>query len=301
MTLLKSRRINKWVLHLLLICRGVFCAVQGISQTTQNAEDEEAFKGIVEVNGRLQILPLIQPLKVGEENEIPIQLHGYKVHYAYVSWGYYQDGGTSWVRDGGNAATILRHEDGSTYVQIVPDKIGKLRLQVGAWFEGGGDEDGWIDAEVVFPDRKPEKFYIGDDLKASGTINLGLSNMSSSKATLDAKALYKDAVHPTPIPLKYLSFRLITATESDPPISLDESTGLITALHIGHALIMTTFQGMSTLTCVDVMKYDNDGSDPTVCKELVPEGMSPPLTGYEGLAERVKAWNEERDREQPKQ
>jgi hypothetical protein len=305
--MLKSRRFNNRVLHLLLICGGVFCAVQGISQTTQSAqdvEDEKAFKGIVEVNGRLQILPLTQPLKVGEANDVPIQLHGFKVHSVYATWGYYKGESGSWVTDDGKEVTVLHHPDGSTYVQIEPMKIGRLRLQLGVWFEDGGDEDESIDAEVVFPDRKPEKIFTcrpeSGDLKVSGTIYMDMTGMENKRG-LCTMALYKDTVYPTPIPLKYLSFRLITDSENDPPISFDESTGIITALHIGHALIQTTFQDMSTLTCVDVLKVVTDGSDRTVCRELVPEGMAVPLTGFEETDKGFSDWMKARPRKPSQQ
>jgi hypothetical protein len=74
---------------------------------------------------------------------------------------------------------------------------------------------------------------------------------------------------------------LFTANDSDPPISFDETSGKITALHIGHALIESTFEGFSDLTCIDVMENASDGGDRTNCHELVPAGMKAPESGID--------------------
>jgi hypothetical protein len=282
--MLKSRRINKWVLCLILACGGGFFAVAGMSQATQDEASGTAYtvKGIV--NGRLQIPPLTQPLKLEEENEIPILLHGYKVHSADASWSYYYTNSQLAPEDDAKELTVMYHEDGSAYVKIVPEKLGKLQIAMAVYFEDGGGDVARVDGEVVYPDRKPEKAYVTTeqrgDFQISGTIYLDLSERSKMERLLP-RALYKGAAHPVPIPLADVGFKLTTTKESDPPISIDNSTGIITALHIGHALIQTTFQGFSVLTCVDVMKNASDGSDRTVCPELVPAGMTAPLTGFE--------------------
>jgi hypothetical protein len=236
------------------------------------------------VNGRLQIPQLTQPLKLEEENEIPILLHGYKVHSAFAQWSYYTVDGYVMPPDDGNEAAVMYHADGSAYVKIVPEKLGKVQLTIVASFEDGGLANARADAEVIYPDRDPEKVYVTTEQRGnfqiSGTIYMDRSQSSKMERLLP-RALYKDAVHPVPIPATDVSFKLITAKESDPPISIDKSTGIVTALHIGHALIQTTFEGFTVLTCVDVMNNASDGSDRTVCSELVPAGMAAPLSGFE--------------------
>jgi hypothetical protein len=59
---------------------------------------------------------------------------------------------------------------------------------------------------------------------------------------------------------------------------------VITALHIGHALVQATFEGVSTLVCLNVQENASDGSDRTVCPELVPEGMAAPKSGFENMS-----------------
>ncbi len=282
--MLKSMTINHWVLCLILVCGGGFCVVTGISQTTQDEMPGTAYKVKGIVYGRLQIPPLTKPLKLEEANEIPILVNGYKVHSAFAKWSYYTTDGNLMPPDDGNEVTVMYHADGSAYVKIVPEKLGKLQLSIVASFDDGGLANARADAVVVYPDRKPEKIYVTTtgrgDFRTSRTIYMDLSEMSKMEH-LFPRALYKDAVHPVPIPATDVSFMLITTTENDPPITIEESTGIITALHIGHALIQTTFQGFSVLTCVDVLEDAKFTGEGTVCNELVPAGMTAPLTGFE--------------------
>lgn len=237
--------------------------------------------------GRLQIPPLVHPLKLEQANEIPILLHGYKVFGADLSWSYYAYGYSIPSEGfGSKDITVQFHDDGSAYVNFIPERLGKVQLSISACFEDGGMDDAEIDAEVVYPDRKPEKLYIisrqSDDDRPFGTIDLDLSKAFRTERIFP-KARYYGASHLVPIPVKDVSFKLITAPDSDPPISLDEKTGQITALHVGHALIQTTFQDLTVLTCVAVWENANFTGEGTVCAELVPEGMTPPSSGFENL------------------
>jgi hypothetical protein len=186
----------------------------------------------------------------------------------------------------------MYNADGGAYIQVVPEKIGKLQLTVVACFADGVPSIARTDAEVVLPERVPEKFLVArggtGHTRTAGTIEMDLTEMFN-KVALDPLAVYKGADHPVPIPGKYVTFKVISAAEDEPPISID-NTGRISALHIGHALIQTTFQGLSTLTCVDVISNARFGGSRTVCRELVPEGMTAPTTGIDpnGRGPRVK-------------
>lgn len=258
--------------------------VPSLSQATQEASPCSMDNGKDVGHGRLQILPLTRLLRLEDENEIPILVHGYKVYSAFAKWRYYNVGGALETPDDGHEVTVFYHGDGSAFVKIVPENLGKLQLTMTACFEDGDFEAAWGDAEVVYPDRKPEKFLVArggtGHTWTSGTIYMDLSESTRHKS-LDPIALYKDAIHPVPVPAKDVSFKLITATEGDPPISIDKSTGDITALHIGHALIQTTFEGFSVLTCVAVLENAGFSGGGTVCSELVPTGMTAPLSGFE--------------------
>ncbi|HTV82623.1 MAG TPA: hypothetical protein VME18_08230 [Acidobacteriaceae bacterium] len=136
---------------------------------------------------------------------------------------------------------------------------------------------------VTYPDRKPVKIEVidgpGDDI---GTVYLGLADpVEFQDAGLFPRAFYAGAQHPVPIPYKDVKFTVISKTPADPPISLDDTTGEVKPVHLGHALVLTTFQGLDALTCIDVQRHGEDGCDRTVCRELVPPGMAaPPQVHY---------------------
>jgi hypothetical protein len=176
---------------------------------------------------------------------------------------------------------ILFHRDGSAYVSIIPENLGRLHLQINADFDDGYFDVAKLDtAEVVLPDRKPESFYV--DVHSQGTYCLDLTGRAKG-VMMEPMAVYKGAVHPVPIPLHYLQFKLIAEDESHPPISVDKSTGMIMALSYGHALVQTTFEGISTLNCVSVQEDASSGANRLDCSELVPPGMTLPKTGLENV------------------
>lgn len=302
--MLKSTTIKNRVLCLILVCAVELCVVPCISQASQGNSPCGADKLKI-VERCLQFPPVIEPLKLGEENEIPLLLNGFKVISAEARWMYYTKTGSLPFSMHKKKVKVLYHADGSAYVKISPKKFGRIQLSIGACFEDGSFAEAIIDAEVIFPDRKPEKFLIARGAWSGCTITSGTIYLDLSKSfkgeIICPIILYKGEVHRVRIPAKDVSFKLITASENDPPIILDESTGSIEALHIGHALIQATFQGLSNLTCVAVVKDARFTGNGTACSELVPAGMTAPLTGYEGLREKVKAWNEARQHKQPQQ
>lgn len=160
MKLATINRLAIWLLILACVCGSSgtwgFCAIP--EQAAQEASPCANGKEIPE--GRLAIIPLKQPLKLEEANEIRISVHGYNVHSANVSWSYYTVNGDLWSPDARMNVTVMYHADGSPYVRIVPEKLGKLRLALSACFDDGGSAVDSVDAEVVLPERKPEKLLV---------------------------------------------------------------------------------------------------------------------------------------------
>jgi hypothetical protein len=263
---------------LLLVCGYGLLTIPGVSQSTPE-DAQAAAMGLHETNGRLQIPFLIHPLKLEEQNEIPIEVHGFKVRSATASWRYDRGNGTFGPTSDEEDVAVLYHADGSAYIKLIPGRLGKCLLLLNVLFDDGGIANETANSEVVYPDRKPEKFYVisaqSSDDRPHGTIRMDLSSIT--RLGIEPRALYKDALHPVHIPATDVKFRLISATESDPPIAIDNSTGLITARHVGDALIQTTFQDFSVLTCVDVLENVRSRGKPVVCRELVPAGMTAPL------------------------
>jgi hypothetical protein len=270
--MLKVKAIKNWTLRLFLFGSIGSCAISGIclraQESAQANSSETGYRVKGAAKGRLSIPTLTHPLKLEEPNEIPIELHGYRVHATHVDVSY-NDGYAS--RYPGFAhwdATILYHRDGSTFFIIVPENLGKLHLQIDVDFDDGYFDVAKLDtAEVILPDRKPERFYVDDGFH--GTLYLDLTG-KAKWSMMDALAVYTGAAHPVPIPPEYLQFKIMAKDESNPPISVDQSTGKITALRYGHALVETTFRGLSTLNCVSVQEDVSSGANRLDCSELVP-------------------------------
>jgi len=276
---MSSRRIAKHALNMLLVSSFSLCTVSMFSQEPASGLTDEV-KGITV--DRLQIPALKQSLRLEETNEIPILLHGFKVKLALAHWNYTDVGDVP--QGDGEEVTIQYRPDGSAYVNFTPEGLGKVTYGLTIFFEDGYTESERLNAEVVLPKRKPDKVYgfTGMGRESSdgpGTIYLDLSEslntdgLDLKERGLDFRALYEGAAHSVPILLKLITFKIISANESDPPIAFNAATGVITALHLGDALLQATFDDVSTLVCVDVVE---DSPEDTVCSELVPAGKTAP-------------------------
>ena len=272
---------------LLLLGSGVSCAAlfvcAGSPLIAQTVASEPAYRVTRMVHDRLEIPHQSQPLKLGQENEVAILLNGHKVNKIYTRFDYLDADGNPLFSGTESEATVTYHPTSDADVKVVPEELGKAKLHFEVRFEDGAVQAEVLETETVLPDEKPAKFLIARGAgpgRTSGTIYLDLSPMSNH-ATLGPMAIYQGAIRSVPIPATYVRFKLIAANEGDPPISIDEASGKITALHIGHALVESTFEGFSDLTCVDVMQNASDGGDRTNCHELFPAGMKPPESGID--------------------
>jgi hypothetical protein len=227
-------------------------------------------------------------LRLGQENDISLAMHDHSAQSAHIKISYYDSHGFLESPDVDLILPVLTRADGSAYVKIVPEKIGKLEISASVDFEDGKYDTEFIDAEVILPDRKPDRLFIipsgGDVSDKQGTIYLGLSG-SGNHIRLYAKAIYKNEDKPVSIPVKDVVFSLIVPpnTNSDlVPVVIDKATGTVTANQVGHALIQAKFQDLSCMICVDVLGNPSSGSDRTNCQELVPPDARMPAAERKG-------------------
>jgi hypothetical protein len=287
--MLKMTTVTDWTLRLFLVGSIGYCTIPSICLRAQeSAQADNLRTGYISkgfAKGRLNILTLTNPLKLEEANEVPIELHGYKVHSVHVRVSYNDGYASRYPGFAQMDVPIMYHRDGSAFISIIPENLGKLHLQIDVDFDDGYFDVAKLDtAEVVLPDRKPENFYV--NVGSHGTLYLDLRKAKG--VVIDPMAVYTGAAHPVPIPTEYLRFKIIKENESNPPISLDQSTGMIMALNYGHALVETTFGDLSTLNCVSVQEDASSGANSLDCSELVPTGMTPPKTGLEDVPRQLE-------------
>lgn len=265
-----------------ICCAAIFCVTCTPVNAQENAPDP-SYQVRRIVKDRLELSRRTIALKLGEPNDVPVQLHGYAVHSAFASFEYMDSAGNPLI-DGPEAEVTMRDRpDDSAYVEVVPERVGKAELQLEVLFADGGVQSVTVAADITLPDEKPEKFLVnrgGDDSGTTGTVYLDLS-VGSNHINLNPKAVYSESAGPVPVPEEKVQFNIISANAADPPIRMDPSTGRITALHLGHALVQSTFEDFVDLTCVDVLEDASGGEDRTNCAELVPHGITAPPSGIE--------------------
>jgi hypothetical protein len=89
---------------------------------------------------------------------------------------------------------------------------------------------------------------------------------------LSVHARYQGVKDIIAIGLTFVTFKVRTV-QNAPIINLDESTGLLTPIHVGHALVETKFGGLTNLSCVVVeSKFDKNRYDRSQCEELLLPG-----------------------------
>ncbi len=271
--------------HLCLLSGGA-CDAQGSSSRSTEKQYQTTSIG----DGRVSILALSDPLRLAESNEIPLRLNGYAVHSAEASLSYFGKQRSPGPIESSSVVAVMHHADGSAYITITPEELGKVEVIVVIDFEDGAFESERMDYSVVLPNRKPQAFYVREsglsEPTALFTIYLNLSEQDR-RSEIEPIARYEGMERPIRLPVDAAAYKLIYVG-NEVPVEFDESTGEITAQNVGHVLIESSFEGLTYLTCVAVQKTQDDGSDRTNCSELVPSGMTPPPSPSISEGPRVK-------------
>jgi hypothetical protein len=232
------------------------------------------------VVGRVQIPTVIEPLKLAEPNPISLQSNGQRVTSVSARWAYYAHGILMHpMNEDDDILPVNYDPSGGAYVSVTPRKLGKVQLMLFISFADGGVERKTIDMQVGQSGRKPEKLVItlGGSRSDTPVLYLDLSEAHRTKH-IDPAAIYKNVSTPVPLNASDVTFKLINSPGA--AAEIDPSTGIVTARYVGQALLETSFAGVSTLTCIDVMN-DVRGGPRSRCEELLPPGRRLPPSGME--------------------
>lgn len=235
------------------------------------------------VIGRVQIPAIAHPMKLAEPNQISIQTSGQRVTSVIAHWAFYYPGSlvASPMYEGDDIPPVSYDSNGGAYVRVTPLKLGKLQLTLFVSFEDGGTERKTIDLQVGPSERPPERLVItpggGDNRRNHPVISLDLSD-AHRKIDIFPAAIYKNVIPPVRLKASDVTFKLINSPGA--AAEIDPSTGIVTAQHVGQALLETSFAGVSTLTCIDVMNDVRVGRG-SRCEELLPPGRRLPPSGME--------------------
>jgi hypothetical protein len=215
------------------------------------------------VHGRLKIEMPGEPLRLGEEAALPISSSGPPPSRVLVELNQAGPNGAA-VPCGGGATPVEHRADGSTYVTITPQCIGKVEVRILASFTDGGLESTHATTEVIAA-KSPTALKVAARSMFNSVVRMDLSEQSR-QSNLWLTAIYPGVKEPLPIRAQDAHFK-VTMTKGEPPIRFDPETGRIDALRIGQALIETGYSGLTRTTCVRVTEFAQ-GYNPDHCNVL---------------------------------
>lgn len=172
---------------------------------------------------------------------------------------------------------LIYQADGSAVIRVTPLRLGEVLFVIRGEFGAFPNDSGFtkrVVLDVELPSRQPLKVFAAYGAGQNGTprILLYLQNRGGGQTFLVLHAVYDGVKQPIPIDSNAVVYRVRTNDESS-PVEIDRSTGLLTPIHLGHAIIETRFAGLKTLTCIVVdEKMSANDIDISMCKELLEPG-----------------------------
>jgi hypothetical protein len=234
---------------------------------------------IFPANERVEAMVPPHKLILAEENEIPLVIHAKGI----VSVGsgqtqYHGDDGQTPdpVEGSGADLPILYHSNGSAYVKVIPMRLGKVELLLSGRFPDGGVFFKRVMLDVDPPEHKPLKLVVGQGVSPQSTSPMIFMHLAGQdRDSLNVNALYDNVKNLIAINPSFVRY-IVRTRDNLPIIHLDESTGLITPVNVGHALVETWYGGKKNLTCVVVGQNIGDNYDRSRCKDLLASGEELP-------------------------
>ena len=246
--------------------------------TTEFAQAEKAgsARRVFVAPGRLDVHPPSRPLKLAEENEVSLQSHQPGLTSVEIQQVQYSPGDTGphrtphFLEGGWATLPVLHRADGSAYVNVVPRALGQVVLEIEARFPDGGETHTEAVINVEPPERSPGKIIVGED-RSYPTIYLYLKPNPRVRVPR-IQAIYGSEGSMYQINPAFVSFKIRTANDA-PIVELNKTSGLITPVRAGQALLETSFQGWSNLTCIVVESQFNPNAGPrSHCESLLLPG-----------------------------
>jgi hypothetical protein len=226
---------------------------------------------------RLEIVAPAHPLNVAEDNPIEMNVHG-----ATVARVECEAGNSGCVpRDGyGKVPPPLSFEqsaNGKVVVQIFPAQLntGDSEFKFAVLFADGGVACRTLSASVGFGTKQPRGINMpcGNDSYGNPNAPLRLFAPDHGRPASPTTNLWIDACYDgipgfVVLPPKVVTYRVLS-DEDQLPIQVDSTTGQVTALRPGQALLERKFRGLKSETCFVVApSAEQDAGDLSNCRVL---------------------------------
>jgi hypothetical protein len=271
------KRTARFLSNLLIVLFGGMsfpsgAAAQAPANALRPATDRSPLPDLMMLHGRISIKTPGQPLHLGEENELALFLKGPPiVHLSVMQSAASADGVSPSIEGGDGEVTVQHHPDGSAYVSVVPQALGKIEFRLISFFSDGGMESDSATVPVIAV-KPPRKLEVNAGVMFHSTITMDLSGRWR-KENIWFTADYPGIKRPLAIPAKEAHFNVKTA-KGETSIRFDPATGEIDALRLGPALIETTYRGLTVETCVLVTENSEFGAYRSNCDALKQGGKS---------------------------
>ena len=208
--------------------------------------------------------PPAQPLHLGEKNAIDITLKGPPVQCLTI----FEDSERT-DDDGEGCARVQHRQDGSAYVEVVPETVGETEIGFMIAFTDRSVESAVIHANVIAT-HPPVKLEVAMMLDGRSKEFL----IVGEQKRFEVRADFAGLKLPLYVPTKEVQFRITQPKK--PVIHFDPATGMFVAERIGDALVESSYAGTKQTTCV--MVREHEGFTPGNCEELREggDGILPP-------------------------
>jgi hypothetical protein len=183
---------------------------------------------------RLAIGP-VSNAELGSRVEIPVRLSGVGIASGVTHVEVWQQDHLQREVAVGSGQAEIKQFSGKNYIEVVPQRLGKMKITVEVWFGDGGFATSSV-AINVQPSTTPPLSFKADTLPAL-VLTLGAS--AEPIAKLHPTATYGAGIGKIPIPAEFLTYDLRPGN-GPVPVSLS-ANGLVRALQPGQATIDVHF------------------------------------------------------------
>jgi len=229
---------------------------------------------------RIEVIPPSTPLKLAEENELSLRIKSPGAVMMATEQAQYapQDAVTRLIPSiphGSYADLPIQYrDDGTAFIKIIPRRLGTVVFSLRAHFPDGGLTKVSATLTVEPPARSPKRLIVGHDGTPTSTpTHYSYLYPDTDKGGLSIFADYDNLKEEVTIDPSFVRFKVRTANGAS-IIKINKSTGRITPLQLGEALVETRFGGLKNLTCVVVEEEldRNRTGPPQTCKSLLLPG-----------------------------
>jgi hypothetical protein len=146
-------------------------------------------------------------------------------------------------------------------------------------FSDGGFADRRVEFDVQPGQRQPAKLIVGtqgEPNRNAGTIAAVLNDNPESprvkrSQVLELSTTYPDLTGRFEIKPEFASFS-VRSSRLAPVLRIEPSTGRVIPLDTGHAIVTTTFQGVTNRTCIMVGREGAMHAELPGCRDLLEDG-----------------------------